>query len=274
MCVNDAPALKAADIGIAMGVNGTDVAKQAARMILADDNFATIVSAVREGRAIFANIRKFLRYLLSSNVGEVLTLFLGIIGASVIGLDVVGGPAVAPLLAAQILWINLLTDTGPALALGLDPPPGDVMQRPPRKLTDRLIDRRMRVDVVFIAVVMACATLFTLDLKLPAGIVDGSSDLTEARTAGFTVLVVAQLFNCLNSRAERTSAFYGLFSNRRLWLAIIGSLALQVAVLYVPMLNRAFETTPLTGADWALCTAMASSVLWMSELKKLVSRAA
>ena len=107
-----------------------------------------------------------------------------------------------------------------------------------------------------------------------AGIVDGSSDLTEARTAGFTVLVLAQLFNCLNSRAERTSAFFGLFTNRRLWLAIIGSLALQVAVLYVPMLNRAFETTPLTAADWALCAVMASSVLWMSELKKLVSRAA
>jgi P-type Ca2+ transporter type 2C len=270
--VNDAPALKSADIGVAMGVTGTDVTKEAAKMILADDNFATIVAAVREGRAIFANIRKFLRYLLSSNAGEVLTMFLGVVGASVLGLDVAGGAVVAPLLATQILWINLLTDTGPALAMGVDPPPRDVMRHPPRKLTDRVIDREMQLGVMLVGLVMALATLFVLDLKLPGGLVEGSADLTEARTAAFTVLVLAQLFNCFNSRSDRVSAFRALFTNRWLWAAIALSLALQVLVVHVPILNRAFGTTPLSAGDWALCTALASSVLWADELKKLLGR--
>jgi magnesium-transporting ATPase (P-type) len=270
--VNDAPALKSADIGIAMGVTGTDVTKEAAKMILADDNFATIVAAVREGRAIFANIRKFLRYLLSSNMGEVLTMFLGVVGASLIGLEQVGGAVVAPLLATQILWINLLTDTGPALAMGVDPPTGDVMRRPPRKLSDRVIDRQMQLGVVFVGLVMALVTLATIDLKLPGGLVEGSSGLVQARTAGFTVLVLAQLFNCFNSRSDRVSAFRGLFGNRWLWAAIALSLLLQVLVVHVPLLNRAFGTTPLSAGDWALCVALASAVLWADELKKLLMR--
>jgi potassium/sodium efflux P-type ATPase len=272
--VNDAPALKSADIGIAMGITGTEVTKEAAKMILADDNFATIVAAVREGRAIFANIRKFLRYLLSSNIGEVLTMFLGVVGASVIGLDAAGGTVVAPLLATQILWINLLTDTGPALAMGVDPPPPDVMRHPPRRLTDRVIDREMQLGVVFVGLVMALATLATIDLKLPGGLIEGSAGLVEARTAGFTVLVLAQLFNCFNSRSDRTSAFRGLFTNRWLWAAIALSFALQLLVVHLPLLNRAFGTTPLTAGDWALCVAMASSVLWADELKKLLLRRA
>ena len=135
--VNDAPALESADIGIAMGVTGTEVTKEAARMILADDNFATIVKAVREGRNIVDNIRKFLRYLLSSNMGEVLTVFLGVVGASVIGLSSGNGAVVLPLLATQILWLNLITDSWPALAMGIDPPTDDVMARKPRQLTER-----------------------------------------------------------------------------------------------------------------------------------------
>src|SRR6266540_2411828 len=270
--VNDAPALKAADIGVAMGITGTDVTREAANMILADDNFATIVRAVRQGRNIFANIRKFLRYLLSSNIGEVLTMFLGVVAAPVIGLDVAGGAVVAPLLATQILWINLLTDTAPALAMGVDPPPRDVMRHPPRKRTDRVIDREMQLGVLLVGLVMALATLLTIDLQLPGGLLEGSAGLVQARTAGFTVLVLAPLFNCLNSRSGRDSAVRGLFANRLLWAAIGLSLLLQVLVVHVPFLNTAFDTAPLSAGDWALCVAMASSVLWADELKKLLVR--
>ncbi|MGH8829395.1 MAG: cation-translocating P-type ATPase, partial [Jiangellaceae bacterium] len=192
--VNDAPALKSADIGVAMGITGTDVTKQAANMILADDNFATIVAAVRQGRIIFANIKKFLRYLLSSNAGEVLTVFFGVLLAGFIGLDVPGETIVVPLLATQILWINLLTDTAPALAMGVDPPAEDPMKDPPRSLGDRVIDREMWQGVALIGAVMAVVTLLTIDIKLPGGLIEGSGDLTEARTAGFTVLVFAQLY--------------------------------------------------------------------------------
>ena len=147
--VNDAPALKSADIGVAMGVTGTEVTKQAAKMILADDNFATIVEAVREGRGIFDNIRKFLRYLLSSNMGEVLTVFLGVVGRRRDRARAgAGGAVVLPLLATQILWINLITDSGPALAMGVDPQTDDVMARKPRRLTERVIDARMWAGVI------------------------------------------------------------------------------------------------------------------------------
>jgi magnesium-transporting ATPase (P-type) len=271
--VNDAPALKSADIGIAMGITGTDVTREAARMILTDDNFATIVSAVREGRGIFSNIRKFLRYLLSSNVGEVLTMFLGVIGASLLGLDLVGEEVVAPLLATQILWINLLTDSAPALALGFEAPPSDVMRRQPRRPTDRVIDRRMQVGVAFIGLVMAVATLLTIDLMLPGGLIEGSGDLDHARTMGFTVLVLAQLFNAFNSRSDRRSAFQGTFGNGRLLGAIGLSLLLQVLVVHLPFLNQAFSTVPLSAGEWLLCLGMASLVLWAEELKKLISRA-
>jgi P-type Ca2+ transporter type 2C len=271
--VNDAPALKSADIGVAMGITGTEVTKEAAKMILADDNFATIVAAVREGRLIFANIRKFLRYLLSSNIGEVLTVFLGVVAAPIIGLTTGDGTLAVPLLATQILWINLLTDTGPALALGIDPPAEDVMGRPPRSKQERIIDREMQLGVLLVGLVMAAATLLTIDAKLPGGLIAGSSSLPEARTAGFTVLVFAQLFNALNARSEQVSAFHGLFANRLLWLAIGVSLLLQVAVVHVPFLNTALSTAPLSARDWLLCLAMASSVLWVDELKKLIVRA-
>jgi Ca2+-transporting ATPase len=270
--VNDAPALRSADIGVAMGITGTDVSKEAASMILADDNFATIVAAIREGRAIFANIRKFLRYLLSSNAGEVLTVFLGVIGAGIIGLDVADGAA-APLLATQILWINLLTDSAPALALAFEPPPEDAMRRPPRRLTDRVIDRQMQVGIIYVGVVMAIATLLTIDLRLPGGLIEGTGTLEEARTMGFTVLVLAQLFNAFNARSSRRSAFRGLFTNARLFGAIALSLVLQAFVVHVPFLNEAFGTVPLSAAEWLLCGVVASSVLWAEELRKVLTRA-
>ena len=270
--VNDAPALKAADIGIAMGVTGTEVTKQAARMILADDNFATIVEAVREGRGVFESIRKFLRYLLSSNMGEVLTVFLGVVGAGVIGLKGHGSEVVLPLLATQILWINLVTDAGPALAMGVDPPSGDVMARKPRRPDERVIDARMWSGVIQIGAVMALATLLTIDMLLPGGLIEGTSDLATARTAGFTVLVFAQLFNCFNARSETSSAFSHLFVNRWLWGAVGLSTLLQVSVVNVPFLNLAFGAVPLRLDQWLLCVAMGSSVLWYSELRKCLAR--
>jgi magnesium-transporting ATPase (P-type) len=270
--VNDAPALKAADIGVAMGISGTDVTKEAADMILADDNFATIVSAVREGRGIFANIRKFLRFLLSSNIGEVLTMFLGVVLAGALGLKDTGEAIAVPLLATQILWINLLTDGAPALAMGMDPPPADVMGRPPRRLTDRVIDAEMWFGIFYVGLVMALVTLAALDLRLDGGLLGGSGGIVEARTMAFTTLVFAQLFNCFNARSDRTSAFSHLFTNRLLWGAIALSVLLQVAVVEFPFLNNAFGTTSLGPSDWLVCVGLASVVLWADELKKLVER--
>jgi potassium/sodium efflux P-type ATPase len=270
--VNDSPALRRADIGVAMGVTGTDVTKEAADMILADDNFATIVHAVEEGRAIFSNIRKFLRYLLSSNIGEVMTMFLGVVGAGVLGLTDTGEAVAVPLLATQILWINLLTDTAPALAMGVDPPPDDVMSRPPRGLHDRIIDREMQIDVGFIGLVMAVVTLVALDLRLPGGLIHGGGDIVEARTMAFTTLVLAQLFNAFNARSGRVSAFHHLFTNPLLWGAVGLSLVLQVAVVHIGALNHAFDTTPLPADDWLIATALASVVLWAEELRKLAGR--
>jgi magnesium-transporting ATPase (P-type) len=272
--VNDAPALKTADIGIAMGITGTEVSKQAAKMILADDNFATIVEAVREGRGIFDNIRKFLRYLLSSNMGEVLTVFFGVALAGVIGLSAGPGEAlILPLLATQILWINLITDSGPALAMGVDPQTDDVMARPPRRPGERVIDARMWLEVVMTGLVMAGATLLTIDYYLPGGLIEGERDVGNARTAGFTVLVFAQLFNCFNARSDRASAFHHLFVNPWLWAAVAISAALQVAVVHVGLLNVAFGTAPLDGGQWLFCVAMGSAVLWFGELRKAMARA-
>jgi potassium/sodium efflux P-type ATPase len=270
--VNDAPALKAADIGVAMGITGTDVTKEAADMILADDNFVTIVAAIAEGRGILANIRKFLRFLLSSNMGEVFTMFFGVVFAGLLGLHATGEAVAVPLLATQILWINLLTDTGPALAMGVDPAPDDVMRHPPRRPTDRIIDIRMWVGIVWVGLVMAVVTLVALDLRLAGGVLGGEGDIVAARTMAFTTLVLAQLFNCLNARSDRTSAFHHLFTNRWLWGAIGLSVLLQVAVVHLPLLNAAFETSPLSIGDWAICIALASVVLWADEAKKLLER--
>jgi magnesium-transporting ATPase (P-type) len=270
--VNDAPALKSADIGIAMGITGTEVTKEASNMILTDDNFATIVEAVREGRAIFANIRKFLRYLLSSNMGEVLTVFFGVLLAGVIGLTGSGEAIVLPLLATQILWINLITDSAPALAMGIDPPIDDVMTRKPRRLTDRVIDARMWAGVLEVGAVMAAVTLLTIDMYLPGGLIEGGNSLDNARTAGFTVLVLAQLFNCFNARSDEKSAFRNLLVNPWLLAAVALSVLLQVAVVNIELLNVAFGTAPLTPKQWFVCAAMASAVLWFRELRKWLTR--
>ncbi len=279
--VNDAPAVKSADIGVAMGITGTEVTKESAKMILADDNFSTIVAAVREGRVIFDNIRKFLRYLLSSNVGEVFTVFGGVMLAGVLGITQPGTTGVAvPLLATQLLWINLLTDAAPALAMGVDLQTDDVMARSPRKLTDRVIDRDMWIDIAFIGIIMAAVTLIGMDMHLEGGLFTDRSiggthefQMIEARTMGFTILVFAQLFNAIASRSARQSAFVGLFSNKWLWGAIGLSVVLQLVVIYVPFLNSAFGTTPLGPWAWVECICLAAVVLIASEIYKAIMRA-
>jgi P-type Ca2+ transporter type 2C len=277
--VNDAPALKAADIGVAMGITGTDVSKGAADMILADDNFASIVAAVEEGRSIFANIQRFLRYLLSSNIGEVAVMFFGVVFAGFLGLVPEEGSAVVvPLLATQILWINLLTDSGPALALGVEPADHDVMLKPPRDPRTRVISGPMWLDIVFVGMVMAAGTLGVMDWALPGGLITGDGEanrgIRHAQTLAFTTLVFYQLFNAFNARSEERSAFHKLFANHWLWVAVLVSIALQVAVIHAPFLQQAFRTVPLDLRDWLVCVAVASTVLWAMELKKLAAAAA
>ncbi|MCG3148256.1 MAG: Calcium-transporting ATPase [Verrucomicrobiae bacterium] len=264
--VNDAPALKTADIGVAMGVTGTDVSREAADLVLTDDNFATIVAAVEEGRAIFANIRKFLRYLLSSNIGEVMTMFFGVLLAKAIGLHAEGNAVVLPLLATQILWINLVTDGAPALALGVDPANENQMNRPPRPRSEGVITRRMWTGIFFVGTIMAAGTLWILATSLSGG-------LRYAQTMAFTTLVLFQLFNVFNARSDDQSAFRGLFQNAWLWSAVGFSLALHVAVIYAPFLQNAFSTVSLSLNDWLRCIVVASSVLWLRELSKLITRA-
>jgi P-type Ca2+ transporter type 2C len=288
--VNDAPALKAADIGVAMGITGTDVSKGAADMILTDDNFASIVAAVEEGRSIFANIQKFLRYLLSSNMGEVLVMFVGVMLAGVIGLAAGSETGfIVPLLATQILWINLVTDSGPALALGVEPADPNVMRKPPRDPRTRVINRTMWFDIVYVGVIMMVGTLVVMDLALPGGRIvgnvlrwtgtaghlgaaTGEDFLHYAQTLAFNSLVIFQLFNAFNARSSDQSVFHGLFTNRWLWLAVIVGALLQVAVIYIPFLQRPFGTVPLRPVDWLLCIVVGSSVLWLYELLKFIRR--
>jgi Ca2+-transporting ATPase len=270
--VNDAPALKAADIGVAMGITGTDVSKQAADIVLADDNFATIVAAVEEGRAIFSNIRKFLRYLLSSNIGEVMTMFFGVLLAGMIGLEMHGDVVVLPLVATQLLWINLVTDGAPALALGVDAADPELMRQPPRPAGERVITGRMWAGIFYIGAIMAVGTLYVLDASLPGGFVPGTGSLRYAQTMAFTTLMLFQLFNVFNARSDDATAFRGLLGNRWLLGAVALSMTLQFLVVYTPFLQRAFSTAPLTLSDWLRCTVVASSVLWLRELEKAARR--
>jgi Ca2+-transporting ATPase len=271
--VNDAPALKAADIGVAMGITGTDVSKGAADMILTDDNFASIVAAVEEGRSIFANIQKFLMFLLSSNVGEVLVMFLGVMLAGFLGLRHAGEEGViAPLLAVQILWVNLLTDAAPALALGVEPSDPDRMSRPPRDPSTGVIEPKMWAGMVLIGTIVAIGTLGVLDWALPGGLIPGDESVEQARTLAFTTLVFFQLFNVFNARSDVQSAFHRPFSNRWIWAAIGLSLLLQLTVVYVPVLQAAFQTVPLSPTDWLVCILVSSMVLWPIEILKWVDR--
>ncbi len=273
--VNDAPALKKADIGIAMGISGTDVSKGAADMVLADDNFASIVAAIEEGRTIFANIQKCLRYLLSSNAGEVVFIFLGVALASIAGLNTEGATINVPLLAVQILWINLLTDSAPALALSVDPVDHDVMNTPPRDPASHVIDAPMWRDIYFTGAVMGIGTLAATLWILADSLIAGEpGDATRAQTISFNTLVLFQVFNAFNARSRTRSAFRHTSDNAWLWHAAIGVCLLQVAVVHLPFLQTAFNTRALTPIEWLVCVAVSSSVLWAVEMKKWLQRRA
>jgi Ca2+-transporting ATPase len=253
--VNDAPALKKADIGVAMGITGTDVSKEASDMILTDDNFTSIVNAVEEGRVIFDNIKKFVFYLLSSNMGEVLTIFIGIL----IGLPL-------PLLALQILWVNLVTDVFPALALGVDPPEPGIMSMPPRDPKERIVNKKRGLLMIVIGIIMMLGTLGMFKIYDPYG------NLRYAQTIAFTVLMMFQMTNVLNARSEDVSLFkVGIFSNKYLIAAITSSILLQFVVIYTP-LSRFFKTVPISMVDWGWIVLVSLSVPLFGEIFKAVHR--
>jgi Ca2+-transporting ATPase len=253
--VNDAPALKRADIGVAMGITGTDVSKEAAHMILLDDNFATIVRAISEGRKIYDNIRKFIRYLLTTNSGEIWTLFL----APLAGLPI-------PLLPIHILWINLVTDGLPALALSVEPAEGDVMKRPPRHPRESMFAHGLGVHAIWVGLLMAGITLSTEFWATKTG-------NAHWQTMVFTTLCLTQLAHVLAIRSEKESLFrIGLFSNKYLFAAVLLTFVLQMATVYVPQLNPIFKTQPLTLAELALTLVSSSLVFWAVEIEKLIRR--
>jgi len=262
--VNDAPALRKADIGVAMGITGTDVAKEASDMVLRDDNFATIVAAVEEGRTIYDNIRKFIKYLLSTNSGELWTM----LAAPLMGLPL-------PLVPIQILWMNLVTDGLPALALGVEPAERDIMRRKPRRMTDNIFGEGLGVHIVWVGILMAVVTLgvgywysrlHQWDLSMAA-------DIAYYRTMIFTILAGLQMGHCLAIRSHHQSLFsMGLRSNLSLTGAVALTLALQVALVYTPFLQKFFQTVSLSAWDLGVCIVLSTVVFWAVELEKLCRR--
>jgi len=234
--INDAPALKEADIGIAMGITGTDVTKETSYRVLLDDGHTSIVKAVEQGRGIYENIKKFVNYLLSSNLGEVLILFI----AMAIGFRDSSGAIVMPLLATQILWMNLVTDGLPAVALGVDPIRKGIMAVSPRNPDEPIITKDMATNIVTISLLMAAGVLFLFNRFLPQGEVVG-------RTVAFTSIVMLEMVRVAMIRSQYQVP---LFSNPFLIGAILLSVLLQVAVVYVPVMNVIFKTTPLAFYHW------------------------
>ncbi len=259
--VNDAPALKTADIGIAMGIRGTDVAKEAADIVITDDDFATIVGAVEQGRVIVNNILRFIHYLFSSNFSEVMTVFAAIM---------LGWPL--PLGVLQILWLNMITDIFPAMALALEPSAPDVMRRAPRNPKEPLMTRRFAWLIAWQGLLLAACTLVAFRIGLDW--YDGERDgLRHAVTIAFMTLALAQIFHAFNARSRTRSAFTaGVFSNLWLWAAVLASVSLQAAAVYVPFLRGVLGTVPLAGADWGLIAAASLAPLAVVETVKAVQR--
>ena len=241
--VNDAPAIKAADIGIAMGITGTDVAKESSSLVLLDDNFATIKAAIQEGRNIYENIRKFIRYLLASNVGEILVMLFAMILAMPV-----------PLVPIQILWVNLVTDGLPAMALGLDKPESDVMKRPPRNPKEGVFARGLGWKVISRGFLIGIATLIAFVIVYT----NNPDDLAYAQTVAFSTLVLAQLIHVFDCRSEHSIFARNPFGNTYLVWAVISSVILLLIVIYYPPLATVFHTVPIEPRDWLLIIAMAS----------------
>ncbi len=256
--VNDAPALQSAEIGVAMGITGTDVTKETAEMVLTDDNFASIVNAVEEGRVVFQNLRKVVKFLLATNIGEDITLLGALLFLPIKGLIIT---------PVQILWVNLVTDGLLDITLALEPKEGDVMSEPPRKPNARIINRDILQNILYVALFMAAGTLWMFGQGFRG------DDLVRARTLTFTTLAMFQVFNALNCRSRDKSVFQlGLFKNPYLIGAIVASILLQLAAEHVPFLQAALGTVPLSLADWGWIVLVSSSVFVADELRKLVQR--
>jgi Ca2+-transporting ATPase len=260
--VNDAPALKQADIGIAMALTGTEVTKEAATMVLADDNFATIVEAVRRGRTIYDNIVKFVRFQLSTTISFAAVFLVAAL------LGIASGQ---PFTAIAILWVNIIMDGPPAMALGLDPVDEAVMERGPRPPEEPILTRRRWTAIAFAAVVMAAGTLAVL--VWAPGPEHQAGVATVAGTMAFNTFVAFQFFNILNVRSDHLTVFRrATFTNGRLWAALACVATLQIAVTYVGPLQRLFDTTSLTAVQWLVCVGVATTVLIAEELRKFVQR--
>jgi P-type Ca2+ transporter type 2C len=257
--VNDAPAIKAADIGIAMGITGTDVSKEASSLILSDDNFSTIVAAIEEGRGIYENIRKFIRYLLASNVGEIMTMFI----AMMAGLPL-------PLVPIQILWVNLVTDGLPAMALGVDQAEKDLMQQKPRTAKENIFARRLGWKIISRGILIGVCTLGAFWLIL-RGNPDDAGTLLRAQSVAFATLVMAQLIHVFDCRSSRSIFHRNPLQNKYLVLAVLSSLVLMLAVMYVEQLQPIFKTVPLGWKDWILVLVAAGIPTFLMGLGSVLS---